>query len=65
MAGNYMDLFIEAIIAIALFAPLQSYVDSANASGAAGLLLALVPILYIIVLVAAFAFAVKGRMSRK
>jgi len=67
MAEGYMDLFIEVIIAVALFGPLVSYVTTAaeNASGTTALLLNLIPILYVIVIVAGFVFVVKGKMHKK
>jgi len=66
MAEGYMDLFVEVIIAVALFGPLTSYVSAAaaNASGTTALLLNLIPILYVIVIVAAFVYVVKGKMRK-
>jgi len=64
MASPYMDLFIEAVIAIALFPVLTTFVANANVTGVGGTLLSLIPILYIIVLVAAFAYAVKNRSQK-
>jgi hypothetical protein len=65
MAKNFVDMFVTAIIAIALFAPLNSYVSDAaadpNISTTAAVLLGLVPVLYIILLVAGFAYMLRKK----
>jgi uncharacterized membrane protein len=61
---SWIDLFIEAIIAVALFGPLNDYINSINATGTVGVLLSLIPVLYVIVLVAVFAYAVKRRKGK-
>lgn len=60
---DFVEMFIEVVIAVALFGPLKSYVDvaSENASGTTGLLLNLVPVLYIILIVAGFAYQLKRK----
>jgi hypothetical protein len=61
---NYIDMFVEVIIAVALFGPLQQFITDVNASGIPGTLLALVPVLYVILLVAAFAYQLKHKQGR-
>lgn len=63
MAAKFVDMFVTAIIAIALFAPLNNYVQEAaadpNLSTTLSVLLELVPVLYIVLLVAGFAFMLR------
>jgi len=61
---GWIDLFLEAVIAVALFGPLNLYIDAINATGTTGMLLSLIPVLYVIVLVAVFAYAVKQRKGK-
>jgi hypothetical protein len=49
--ADFMGMFFEVIIAAALFAPLVQYIDDINATGAAALLWALVPVIYVIAVV--------------
>lgn len=57
-SGAFVELFVVAIIAIALYGPLVEFIEGVNATGTAKTLLDLVPLLYIILLIAGFAFAV-------
>lgn len=59
--NDYVDLFVEALIAVALYGPLTDYIATVNATGIVGTLLDLVPVLYVVILIAAFAFQLKGK----
>lgn len=65
MAGtnDFVEMFVLAVIAVALYAPLKSYTDeaAANSSGVEATLITLVPTLYIIVLIAVFAYMLKHK----
>lgn len=56
-AGQFVELFVIAIVAVALYGPLVDFIEGINATGTAATLLNLVPLLYIILIVAGFAFA--------
>jgi len=60
---GFMDMFVTAIIAVALYAPLQAFIDDAvlTASGIGATLLSLIPVLYVIVLIGAFAYWLKRK----
>ena len=60
---NFMEMFVTAVIAVALYAPLQAFIDDAvaTATGVGATLLALIPVLYIIVLIGAFAYWLKSK----
>lgn len=58
---NYVDLFVEAIIAVALYGPLTDYITAINATGVVGTLFDLVPVLYVVLLIAAFAYQLKKK----
>jgi hypothetical protein len=60
---GFMDMFVTAIIAVALYAPLQAFIDDAvaTATGVGATLLSLIPILYVIVLIGAFAYWLKRK----
>lgn len=60
---NFMEMFVTAIIAVALYAPLQAFIDDAvaTATGIGATLLSLVPVLYVIVLIGAFAYWLKSK----
>lgn len=66
-SGKFVELFVVAIIAVALLGPLISFIDAAaaNVSAVVSTLLYLIPVLYVILIVAGFAFALtamsKGR----
>jgi len=49
--ADFLGMFFEIIIAIALFGPLVTFIGEANATGATAVLLALVPVLYVIAIV--------------
>ncbi len=50
-----VQMFVTAILALALLGPLQDFVNGLNVTGSTATLVGLIPLLYIIVLVAAFA----------
>jgi len=58
---NFLDVFVTVIVAIALYEPLTTFVDGVNATGIASTLLNLVPLLYIIAVVAVIAFELKRK----
>lgn len=58
---NFLDVFVTVIIAIALYEPLNTFVEAVNASGVAATLLNLVPLLYIIAVVAVIAYELKRK----
>jgi len=64
MTMNSVEMFITAILALALLGPLQEFVNGLNVSGSVATLVGLIPLLYIIVLVAAFAVVLK-KSARK
>lgn len=56
---DFMDVFVTVIIAVALYVPLNSFVEAANVTGILGTLLDLVPLLYVVAIVAAIAYQIK------
>lgn len=56
---DFVDMFVTAIIAIALLPVLVDYIDASNFTGIVGTLVGLVPVLYVILLVAGFAYWLK------
>jgi hypothetical protein len=60
---NAIEMFITAIIALALLGPLNEYVDAVNVSGTLATLVGLIPLLYVIILVAAFAYVLKRQAN--
>lgn len=63
-AGQFVELFVIAIVAVALYGPLVDFIEGINATGTAATLLDLVPLLYIILIVAGFAFALTAMSKR-
>ena len=57
-------MFITAILALALLGPLQDFVNGLNVTGSVATLVGLIPLLYIIVLVAAFAYILRKSASK-
>ncbi|RLD80395.1 MAG: hypothetical protein DRJ15_07145 [Bacteroidetes bacterium] len=58
---KFIELFVMAVVAVALLPVLVSFINDAviNQSAAITALLYLIPVLYVIVLIVAFAYAVK------
>lgn len=61
MASDMVDMFITAIVAFALLPVLVSYIADLNLTGAVGALATIVPVLYVIIVVGGFAYALKKR----
>lgn len=59
-----VNMFITAILALALLGPLQDFVNGLNVTGSVATLVGLIPLLYIIVLVAAFALILRKSASK-